>query len=127
MYVTRLICGSYDFTAMAVERFGLQDTHNLIHSHNVASMGGEDSPSSDTPPVATLCNLGNTCFLNSILYTLRFAPSFLHNLHHLVKDLEALNQKQQQCKVRPSFKWPFFVASGKALWRFLSKILKVCF
>ncbi|XP_052130074.1 ubiquitin carboxyl-terminal hydrolase 1 isoform X2 [Frankliniella occidentalis] len=47
----------------------------------------DDSPGSDVPPVATICNLGNTCFLNSILYTLRFAPYFLHKLHHLVNDL----------------------------------------
>ncbi|KAK9512094.1 hypothetical protein O3M35_000595 [Rhynocoris fuscipes] len=45
--------------------------------------GHDDSDS----PITTLSNLGNTCFLNSVLYTLRFAPSFLHNLHHLALDL----------------------------------------
>lgn len=49
--------------------------------------------------LATLCNLGNTCFLNSVLYTLRFTPSFLHNLHHLSTDLSLLNDKQLQTKV----------------------------
>ena len=39
------------------------------------------------PPVATLLNLGNTCFLNSVLYTLRFTPGFAHLLHHLASDL----------------------------------------
>ncbi|XP_014254863.1 ubiquitin carboxyl-terminal hydrolase 1 isoform X2 [Cimex lectularius] len=39
-------------------------------------------------PITTLSNLGNTCFLNSVLYTLRFAPSFIHNLHHLALDLK---------------------------------------
>lgn len=39
------------------------------------------------PPVATLLNLGNTCFLNSVLYTLRFTPGFAHLLHHLATDL----------------------------------------
>jgi ubiquitin carboxyl-terminal hydrolase 1 len=46
-----------------------------------ASSGGSNTP------LASLCNLGNTCFLNSVLYTLRFTPGFLHNLHHLVVDL----------------------------------------
>ena len=39
------------------------------------------------PPVATLLNLGNTCFLNSVLYTLRFTPGFAHLLHHLAEEL----------------------------------------
>lgn len=49
------------------------------------SRGGGDVPEN---PITTLSNLGNTCFLNSVLYTLRFAPSFLHNLHHLALDLQ---------------------------------------
>lgn len=53
-------------------------------------------------PVATLSNMGNTCFLNSVLYTLRFAPTFLHNLHHLVGDLELVSTKLNQNKAKSS-------------------------
>ncbi|XP_026680307.1 ubiquitin carboxyl-terminal hydrolase 1 [Diaphorina citri] len=61
------------------------------------------SASSDlSPPVATLCNLGNTCFLNSVLYTLRFAPSFLHNLHHLVNDINVVTSHTKMMKGKSS-------------------------
>ncbi len=50
-------------------------TSNGVHHHG------------KSPSIASLCNLGNTCFLNSVLYTLRFTPGFLHNLHHMVGDL----------------------------------------
>uniref|UniRef100_A0A2M4AH52 Putative ubiquitin specific protease n=2 Tax=Anopheles triannulatus TaxID=58253 RepID=A0A2M4AH52_9DIPT len=35
--------------------------------------------------LATLCNIGNSCYMNSVLYTLRLAPNFTHNLHHLIE------------------------------------------
>lgn len=50
-------------------------------------------------PAASLSNLGNTCFLNSVLYTLRFAPNFLHNLHHLVSDMNLNTVNNSQVKV----------------------------
>ena len=81
--------------------------------HNKSST--DESPGSDTAvgcsPVATLCNLGNTCFLNSVIYTLRFAPAFLHNLHHLADDLGDLTSKQQQVKV---CRW--LICLSNALW-----------
>nr|XP_023024808.1 ubiquitin carboxyl-terminal hydrolase 1 [Leptinotarsa decemlineata] len=53
-------------------------------------------------PVATLSNMGNTCFLNSVLYTLRFAPTFLHNLHHLIGDLTLVSSRLNQTKAKTS-------------------------
>ncbi|XP_056640161.1 ubiquitin carboxyl-terminal hydrolase 1 [Diorhabda carinulata] len=58
--------------------------------------------SSQDPPVATLSNMGNTCYLNSVLYTLRFAPTFLHNLHHLIGDLSLVSSKLNQTKAKTS-------------------------
>ncbi|XP_023934655.2 uncharacterized protein LOC112043475 [Bicyclus anynana] len=53
-------------------------------------------------PIATLSNLGNTCFLNSVLYTLRYAPQFVHNLHHLVSDLSRVEQKLGSIRLKSS-------------------------
>lgn len=61
-----------------------------------------DDNTHDSLPVATLSNMGNTCYLNSVLYTLRFTPSFLHNLHHLVVDLTLMHSKINQIKAKSS-------------------------
>lgn len=52
--------------------------------------------------IATLCNIGNSCYLNSVIYTLRFAPQFLHKLHHLVEDMRQVYQKIGQHKLKSS-------------------------
>lgn len=84
-------------------------SHNpYLHHHSASLLASQASLASSTsstahhpPVVATLANLGNTCYLNSVLYALRFAPTFLHRLHHLVADLESAcagsgNSTQQQ-------------------------------
>ncbi|ALC47155.1 CG15817 [Drosophila busckii] len=58
-----------------------------------AALNGSSSASiNHAPAMGTLCNIGNTCYLNSVVYTLRFAPHFLHNLHHLIHDLNVVQQ-----------------------------------
>ena len=52
--------------------------------------------------IAALSNIGNTCYLNSVIYTLRFAPHFLHNLHHLIDNLSHINQKLGQSRAKSS-------------------------
>lgn len=52
--------------------------------------------------LATLCNIGNSCYLNSVLYTLRFAPNFIHNLHHLIEDTDSVYQRLNQNKLKSS-------------------------
>ncbi|XP_073840862.1 ubiquitin specific protease 1 [Musca autumnalis] len=64
--------------------------------------GGGGVAINHAPTMGTLCNIGNTCYLNSVVYTLRFAPQFLHNLHHLLTDLNALQQNIARARSKSS-------------------------
>lgn len=55
-------------------------------------LNGSAAALNHAPSMGTLCNIGNSCYLNSVVYTLRFAPHFLHNLHHLIQDLNVVQQ-----------------------------------
>lgn len=70
---------------------------NLINAfYQQQCLGGSNNS------IATLCNIGNSCYLNSVIYTLRFAPHFLHKLHHLVEDMRQVYQKIGQYKMKSS-------------------------
>lgn len=62
-------------------------------SHNSSDDNTYNQKKQITSSMATLCNIGNTCYLNSVVYTLRFAPRFLHNLHHVCDDMSEITQK----------------------------------
>lgn len=70
---------------------------NLINAfYQQQGLGGSNNS------IATLCNIGNSCYLNSVIYTLRFAPHFLHKLHHLVDDMRQVYLKIGQYKMKSS-------------------------
>ncbi|KAJ8921421.1 hypothetical protein NQ315_003039 [Exocentrus adspersus] len=73
---------------------------NMLNGYRIDQRNNGDALQDS--PVATLSNMGNTCFLNSVLYTLRFAPTFLHNLHHLIGDLALVSSRLSQNKAKTS-------------------------
>ena len=52
--------------------------------------------------IASLSNIGNSCYLNSVLYTLRFTPEFLHKLHHLSHYIASTFKKLSQNRQKSS-------------------------
>ena len=75
------------FAVCSIKDSIMMNGHKSSDSRFGSSSGLLSGKTPKSPPVASLCNLGNTCFLNSVLYTLRFTPGFLHSLHHMVHDL----------------------------------------
>ncbi|XP_047503144.1 probable ubiquitin carboxyl-terminal hydrolase 9 [Pieris napi] len=96
---TTLQAGSFVKTTLEVLEPKTGSTAMLNGHH--ASDNQYGGPQSKTP-IATLSNMGNTCFLNSVLYTLRYAPQFVHNLHHLVSDLGRVEQKLGSIRLKSS-------------------------
>lgn len=66
--------------------------------------------------MASLCNIGNSCYMNSVLYSLRFTPSFLHSLHHLVDDCsQILSAYEAQIKLKKNLTSSVAKSSSPAL------------
>lgn len=78
-----------------VNGYGSNDPFHQAHTQRSPE---ENGYSDCLIPIAPLLNLGNTCFLNSVLYTLRFAPSFLHKLHHLYSDSASFTKQLNAAK-----------------------------
>lgn len=94
---TQDITQQYYMPVASASNSGLAGSTNSSGSTVVVTNQlGNGNTLNHAPSMATLCNIGNTCYLNSVVYTLRFAPQFLHNLHHLIVDLSSI----QQCIAR---------------------------
>lgn len=98
----------YNFTqAETVPIGGKQIASRSYHTSNAIDTNfGSDSAYRQqlqemAASMASLCNIGNSCYMNSVIYTLRYTPLFMHNLHHLVSDFaQIFNQKENQQKLK---------------------------
>lgn len=43
--------------------------------------------------MGTLKNIDNSCYMNSVLYILRMTPTFAHNIHHLLQNIEFVSDE----------------------------------
>ncbi|XP_055375900.1 ubiquitin carboxyl-terminal hydrolase 1 isoform X2 [Condylostylus longicornis] len=85
-----------------LSRISNEDNSSNNQYYSSSSNLNGQLPQQQPTTIATLCNIGNTCYLNSVVYTLRFAPLFLHNLHHLVDDLSNVNQNIVKYRAKSS-------------------------
>lgn len=69
------------------------NNHSTDNYHN--SDGQRQQLQDIATSMASLCNIGNSCYMNSVIYTLRFAPLFLHKLHHLIDDIGQINSRRE--------------------------------
>lgn len=109
--------GPKRYTQQSIEEMSTYDQYNYQaadtgHRTGRATHSSDNYHASDNQrqqlqdiaaAMASLCNIGNSCYMNSVIYTLRFAPSFLHNLHHLIDDISQINsRKDNQAKMKSS-------------------------
>ena len=56
----------------------------------------DDEATREIPPLSGLCNLGNTCYVNSLLQPLRFCPQFSQWIEELHKLGEQVGAKPKE-------------------------------
>ena len=56
----------------------------------------DEASTREIPPLSGLCNLGNTCYVNSLLQPLRFCPQFSQWIEELHKLSEQVGAKPQE-------------------------------
>lgn len=76
------------------------------------------APELPVAPVATLHNLGNTCFLNCILQILRYTPNFLSGLAALKEKIQSLEDVLDKDENRDDILKP----DTQRTWRFVKDI-----
>lgn len=79
------------------------------------------SPIQNRFEMGALENIGNSCYMNAVLYVLRFTPTFQYNLHHfLFNVLLLLDEIDENCEVSSNncvkCKATVAMKSNKNLW-----------
>lgn len=94
---------NYQQEASGANKFITSKGHHVPEGYHASSNDNRQQLHDIASSMASLCNIGNSCYMNSVIYTLRFAPLFLHNLHHLVDDISQINsRKESQMKAKSS-------------------------
>ncbi|GFO21985.1 small cardioactive peptide [Plakobranchus ocellatus] len=78
----------------------LDPTAIETNSTETVDLTAESPPAPDAfvPPVASFHNLGNTCFMNSMLQVLRYTPAFLPGLAALREEIHTLEEELEKAE-----------------------------